>query len=101
MGIKSGQSSQLDKKFGFGGGFKADLYWIGVVFMVKIFFVFLQKEKIQIRVQTRFKEIQQPFLGNSTRNACWYFLTHIEIILKRMKVFVALHLEVFRVLYFP
>ena len=45
MAIKLGQSSQPDKKFGFGGGsenspFEVDWYWIGVVFMMKIFFVF-------------------------------------------------------------
>ena len=51
MAIKPGRSSQPDKKFGFGGGsenspFEADRYWIGVVFMVKIFFcVFFIKRK--------------------------------------------------------
>jgi hypothetical protein len=30
--------------------------------------------------------IQQLFLGNGARNACWYFLTHIEIIRKRMEL---------------
>ena len=45
MAIKPGRSSQSDEKFGFGGGsenspFEVDRYLIGVVFMVKIFFVF-------------------------------------------------------------
>ena len=30
--------------------------------------------------------LQQLFSGNSTRNACWYFLTHTEIIRKRMEL---------------
>ena len=51
MAIKLGRSSQPDEKFGFGGGsknspFEADRYWIGVVFMVKIFCVcFLYKKE--------------------------------------------------------
>ena len=54
MAIKRGWSSQPDERFGFGGGlenspFEADRYWIGVVFMVRIFFVFFYiNEKIQI-----------------------------------------------------
>ena len=54
MAIKPARSSQPDKKFGFGGGlenspFEMDRYWIGVVFMVRIFFVFFYiNEKIQI-----------------------------------------------------
>jgi len=53
MAIKPGRSSQPDKKVGFGGSggswnslFEADRYWIGVDFMVKIFFcVFYIKRK--------------------------------------------------------
>jgi hypothetical protein len=53
MAIK-GWSPLPDEQFGFGGGsvnspFEADRYWLGVVFMVKIFFcVFYKAEKIQI-----------------------------------------------------
>jgi hypothetical protein len=48
MAIKPGRSSQPDENFGFGDGlenspFEAYRYWIGVVFMVKIFFVFFIK----------------------------------------------------------
>jgi hypothetical protein len=49
MAIK-GWSPLPDEEFGFGGGsanspFEADRYWIGVVFMVKIFFMFFIKIK--------------------------------------------------------
>ena len=54
MAIKPGQSSQPDEKVGFGGSggswnspFEADWYWIGVVFMVKIFFMFFIKKQIR------------------------------------------------------
>jgi hypothetical protein len=30
--------------------------------------------------------IQQPFPSNGARNACWYFLTHTEIIRKRTEL---------------
>ena len=57
MAIKPGWSSQPDKKFGFGGGsenspFEADRYWIGVVFMVKIFFVsfFIKRKDTNMRM---------------------------------------------------
>ena len=30
--------------------------------------------------------IQQLFLGNDARNACWYFLTHTEIIRKHTEL---------------
>jgi hypothetical protein len=44
MAIKLGWRPLLDEQFGYGGGsenspFEADRCWIGVVFMVKIFFL--------------------------------------------------------------
>jgi len=32
------------------------------------------------------KKIQQPFPGNSARNACWYFLMQTEIIHKHTEL---------------
>ena len=92
MAIKPGWSSQPDKKFGFGGGsenspFEADRYWIGVVFMVKIFFMFFYKKKrYKYEDKLGSKKIRQPLPGNGARNACWYFLTQTEIIRKRTEV---------------
>ena len=56
--MKPRQSSQPDKEFGFGGDseispFRADRYWIGVVFMVKkkkIFFVFIKRKDTNTRM---------------------------------------------------
>jgi hypothetical protein len=50
MAIKLGWSLLLDEWFGFGGGsenspFETDQYWIGVVFMVKIFLYIRKKRK--------------------------------------------------------
>ena len=62
MAIKRGRSSQPDEIFGLEGHlgnspFEAERVGFGVGFMVKVFFVFFrQKEKIQIRGQTRFEE---------------------------------------------
>jgi len=92
MAINLGWCSQLNKKFGFGGGsenspFEADRYWIGVVFMVKIFFcVFYKKKRCKYEDELGSKKIRQPIPGNGPQNACWYFLTHIEIIHKRTKL---------------
>ena len=92
MAIKPRQSSQPDKKFGFGGGsenspFEADRYWIGVVFMVKIFFcVFYKKKRYKYEDELGSKKIWQPFPSNGARNACRYFLTHTEIIRKRTEL---------------
>ena len=51
MAIKLGQSSQPDEKVGFDGSggswnspFEVDRYWIGVVFVVKIFLCFYIKK---------------------------------------------------------
>ena len=47
------------------------------------------------------EKLQQPFHNNSARNACWYFLMHIEIIYKRTGItVVAFHPRVFKVSYF-
>jgi hypothetical protein len=50
MAIKLGWSPLPDERFDFGGGsknspFETDRYWIGVVFMLKIFFYIRKKRK--------------------------------------------------------
>ena len=92
MTIKLGQNSWLDKKFGFGGGsenspFEAKRVGFGVGFMVKIILCFFIKRKAcRYEDELGSKKIRQPFPSNGTRNACWYFLTHTEIIRKRMEL---------------
>ena len=75
MAIKPRWSTQPDKNFGFGesGGswnspFEADWYWIGVVFMVKIFLCFFIKRKgYKYEDELGSKEIWQPFPSNGAR----------------------------------
>ena len=91
MAIKPGQSSQLDEIFGLEGRlgnspFEAKRVGFGLGFMVKVFFVFLYKKKrYRYEDELGSKKIQ-PFPGNVARNACWYFLTHIEIIRKHTEL---------------
>jgi hypothetical protein len=88
MAIKLGWSPLPDERFGYGGGsknspFEADRYWIGVVFMVNIFFLCFYKKRYIYKDELGLKKIRQPLPSNGARNACWYFLTHTEIIRKR------------------
>jgi hypothetical protein len=51
------------------------------------FFIFEKEDKTQGYIgELGSQMIQQPFPGNSVRNACWYFLTHTEIIRKRTEL---------------
>jgi hypothetical protein len=51
------------------------------------FFLFEKEDKTQGYISELGSEmIQQPFPDNDARNACWYLLTHIEIIRKRTKL---------------
>jgi len=51
------------------------------------FFLFEKKDKTQGYTGELGSEIKrQSFPGNGARNACWYFLTHTEIIRKRTEL---------------
>jgi hypothetical protein len=70
---------------------EAEGYRVEVGFMVKKYFLcslFLYVKRKDTRNEDELgsKKMQQPFPGNSARNACWYFLTHIEIIRKRTEL---------------
>ena len=53
----------------------------------KTYFLFEKENKIQGYTGGLGLEIlQQLFPGNDTRNACWYFLTHTEIIRKHTEL---------------
>jgi hypothetical protein len=55
----------------------------GIIFL---FFLFEKKDKTHGYMGELGSEIiRQPFPGNGARNACWHFLTHTEIIHKRME----------------
>ena len=93
MTIKLGWSPLPDENFGFGesGGswnspFEVERVGFGIGFMIEKIkeniFVF----KIKYEDELGSKKIWQPFLNNGARNACWYFLTHTEIIHKRTEV---------------
>jgi hypothetical protein len=95
MALKLGWSSLPDEWFGFGGSsanspFEEDRYWIGVDFVMikkkRKYFCFYKKKGYKYEDELGSKEIQQLFPGNGARNACWYFLTQIEIIHKCMEV---------------
>ena len=51
------------------------------------FFLFEKKDKTQgYTGELGLEIIRQPCPDNGARNACWYFLTHTEIIQKRMEL---------------
>jgi hypothetical protein len=51
------------------------------------FFLFEKEDKTQGYIgELGLEKIQQPFPNNGAKNACWYFLTHIEIIRKRTEL---------------
>ena len=103
MAINLGWSSQPDERVGFGGGsknspFEAKWFWIGVGFMMNVFF---EKKRYKIQGRNRFEENTETIPRQWHQKCLLVFLNANRNNLQAHEItVVAFHPKVFRVSYF-